>query len=61
MAEHRSQCAACPWRDPDDPAFTPDVLEAAAAGAAFVCHTRCGPCPGPALAGLTPKEDHAPA
>lgn len=53
----RTQCAACPWRDLSDPAFTPEVLEAAGNGAGFVCHTRMGPCPGPVLAGVAPSPE----
>lgn len=48
----RTQCPECPWRNVED---IPDYArEAAEAGHEFVCHTRCGPCPGPALAGLRP-------
>lgn len=55
----RTQCRACPWRDVDAVrAEFPHVVEAAAADPdGFVCHTRCGPCPGPRLAGLTPTEE----
>ena len=52
----RSQCPACPWRDLSDPAIDAAVLGAARAGAEFVCHTRMGPCPGPALAGVAPPD-----
>lgn len=51
----RSQCAACPWRDLADPAFTPAVLASAKAGEVFVCHTRMGPCPGPERAGVVQR------
>jgi hypothetical protein len=46
----RTQCRECPWRDlPTMPAY---AVEYAQAGHLddFVCHTRCGPCPGPRLA-----------
>lgn len=51
----RTQCAACPWRDmatmrADHPET---VAHAKTDPDGFVCHTRCGPCPGPALAGFT--------
>lgn len=46
----RTQCQACPWRDM---ATMPDYAVAYAREGhldGFVCHTRCGPCPGPRLA-----------
>lgn len=46
-----AQCKPCPWRDMT--AMRKDFPEVVAhAGqnpAGFVCHTRCVPCPGPAL------------
>lgn len=53
----RDQCRACPWRKPNaglpegDP-LAVDAIAAAKAGAAFVCHTRMGPCDGPTHAGV---------
>ena len=49
----RTQCRECPWRELDT---MPDyAVDAAKEGHAFVCHTRCGPCPGPELAGVSPE------
>lgn len=50
-----AQCRPCPWRDMDTMrAEFPRAVAAAEAGSdGFMCHTRCIPCPGPALAGLT--------
>jgi hypothetical protein len=47
----RTQCSACPWRDL---ASVPEYALTAARQdpTGFVCHTRCGPCPGPMLARL---------
>lgn len=52
MGVLRSQCQACPWRNMKAMrADFPDVVAHAEAanGEGFVCHTRCGPCPGPVL------------
>lgn len=44
-----TQCAACPWRG-DHPLVPDDLVEYARTDPdGFVCHTRCGPCPGPRL------------
>jgi hypothetical protein len=52
----RTQCRECPWRDL---ATIPDYAMNAARNGndGFVCHTRCGPCPGPALAGVLGTAD----
>lgn len=44
-----TQCRPCPWRNPDDE-VPPEVVDHARENPdGFVCHTRCGPCPGPRL------------
>lgn len=45
----KDQCGACPWRDMETMrAEFPEVVEHAKTNPdGFVCHTRCGPCPGP--------------
>jgi hypothetical protein len=55
----RSQCKACPWRDLEElkQLAGEHVLEAARDGHVFVCHTRCGPCPGPILSGVYVEQD----
>lgn len=55
----RPQCAACPWRNPDDcEATVPGVVEHARNHPdGFVCHTRLGPCDGPRWAGLAPARE----
>lgn len=54
----RTQCAPCPWRDlPTVPDYAVEAARKDPTG--FVCHTRCGPCPGPVLAlrTETPQAD----
>lgn len=50
MSAHRTQCAACPWRDVDTEVPADVQAHAREHPDRFVCHTRCGPCPGPRLA-----------
>ena len=48
-----SMCGPCPWRDMKSMrAEFPDAVAHAEAGhtEGFMCHKRCIPCPGPALA-----------
>lgn len=45
----RTQCQACPWRNADDEVPPEVQAHAAEHPDGFVCHTRCGPCPGPRL------------
>jgi hypothetical protein len=52
----RTQCRECPWRDLSTvPAYAVDHARAGHLDE-FVCHTRCGPCPGPRLA-LSPRSE----
>ena len=56
----RTQCQACPWRDPEamEVEYPSIVKHAVVFSDNFVCHIRLGGCPGPRLY-LKEKAAHA--
>lgn len=55
--ERASPCAACPWMQKGQPDITPEVREAAEAGAWFCCHVHLGTCHGAALVSAHHSSD----